>query len=127
MPDYEMDMTPMIDVVFLLIIFFMVVTSEITQKVPLDVPEADQAKVPRETGRRMEISVVENGDFFVGLRQVQFDEIKKLIAESAKLKDFKVYIRADTATPHRHVRKIMTAAAASGVPNVVFATLQEKQ
>jgi len=126
-PDDDFEMTPMIDIIFLLIIFFMVVAQQITQKVPLEVPVADEAQVPETIEARDKISIDEEGQFYLGMTPTTLDELEARWRENIQtIKGFKVYIRADEDTPHEHVREAMNAAARAGVFNIVFATFQEE-
>ena len=125
MPDYRFDITPMVDIVFLLIIFFMVVAAEITEKIPLEVPQADRAIIPKETGNRLSISILEDGTLYRGLRPLSLEELGPMVRRSIKLKDFKVYLRADAATPHKYVRRVMDKVNSLGVSRVLFGTLQQ--
>lgn len=125
--DQEFDITPMIDVVFLLIVFFMVVAAEITEKITVELPEADKAIVPEETGRRMEVSVQANGDVFVGLMPVSMPELgQRINVANNQIPGFKVFVRADSRTPHKYVNEVMQACAQNGVFDVIFATFQDK-
>ena len=56
--DIELDMSPMIDMVFLLLIFFIVVSQVIDEKPKIEVPEASVAKVAEETINRLMITVM---------------------------------------------------------------------
>lgn len=123
--DEKFDLTPMIDVVFLLIIFFMVVAAEITEKVEIEIPEADKAKVPEETKGRMQVTVAENGGLFVGLAPVSIEELGNRVARDNKnIPDFRVYLRADSRATHEDVQQVMQACAENGVFNIIFATFQ---
>ena len=65
--DGAFELTPMIDVVFLLITFFMTVTSFASAElIQVAMPIAPEAKVPEEVGDRQFISVSENGTYFLG-------------------------------------------------------------
>ncbi|MGE9295225.1 MAG: ExbD/TolR family protein [Puniceicoccales bacterium] len=125
--DQEFDITPMIDVVFLLIVFFMVVAAEITEKIEVELPEADKSIVPEETGRRMEVSIQADGRTYVRLMEVDMQELgTHLRTGQDEIPGFKVFIRADEHTPHRYVNDVMQACAENGVFDVIFATFQDK-
>lgn len=123
--DDDFDLTPMIDIVFLLIIFFMVVAAEITTKVEVEIPTADKAKVPEDTGRRMEISVQEDGSTYVGMMEVTLEELGERVSRDAStIPGVKIYLRADVNTPHENVQDVMKTCAANGVINIIFATFK---
>lgn len=122
----EFEMTPMIDIVFLLIIFFMVVASEITNKVPIEVPKADEAQVPDDIEGRVEITIEADGTFYQGLREVPFESLAGELARlNREVDDLKVYVRADADAPHRYVQDVMDAAKEAVILQVIFGTLEE--
>lgn len=124
--DEEFDLTPMIDVVFLLIIFFMVVAAEITEKIEIEIPEADNSTIPEETKGRMEVSLQESGDVFIGLMPVTYEELGRRIRnDNNTIPGFRVYLRADSRVAHEHVQKVMMACAENGVFDIIFSTFQE--
>ena len=63
--DIELDMSPMIDMVFLLLIFFTVVSQVIDEKPKIEVPEASVAKVAEETINRLMITVMKDETYYI--------------------------------------------------------------
>lgn len=123
--DEDFDLTPMIDIIFLLIIFFMVVAAEITQKIEVEIPTADKAKVPDETQNRMEVSVEDDGTTYVGLVKVDMEELGRRVRKSNEtMPGFKVYVRADVNSAHQHIQSVMSTCAQNGVVNIIFATFK---
>lgn len=117
----------MIDVVFLLIAFFMMITSEITdENIQISVPIAEEAIVPDERGARQTISVNQDGLIFFGAMQMPPEEltgaIRQVVATNPQTR---IYLRADSGAAHRHVQDIMRATAQAGIYNIIFATNQE--
>lgn len=125
--DEGFELTPMIDVVFLLIAFFMTITSEITEEnIKIVIPIAVEAQVPEERGVRQTISIDESGNIFFGARQMAPDELVEAISFSMENSpETRVYLRADARTPHRYVQEVMQATAAAGLYDLIFATNQE--
>jgi len=129
-PDPESDgfeLTPMIDVVFLLIAFFMTITSEITEEnVQIEIPIASEAVIPDETGIRQTITINEDGIIFFGSQEMgTFDLTNAIGRVLAVNPDTRVYLRADSRTAHRYVRDVMEATAEAGLTDIIFATNQE--
>ncbi|MFO8027625.1 MAG: biopolymer transporter ExbD [Opitutales bacterium] len=120
------DLTPMIDIVFLLIVFFMTVANmQVRELVPIDVPVAENAVIPEERGLRITVTVKSDGSLFFGARPVVIEELADYIAQSkASVQNLKINVRADANVPFKEVREVFAAAAEGGVPNVVFATHQ---
>lgn len=125
--DEKFELTPMIDVVFLLISFFMTVTSFATAElVNVEMPLAKQAKVPEDSRDRQFVSIDINGKYFLGSQPSDLENIKNTIALRNSTKGFKgVYLRADQKTPYKYVSDLMKACAEVGVYNIIFGTLQE--
>ena len=127
--DASPDLTPMIDVVFLLIVFFMVVGKMITdEKIDIQIPVAEKSKIPEEAGYRETITLTKDGTLFKGIRPVSLDELKanvKLGTQSVK--DYKIFLRVDEFTPHREVQAVLKTCSEAGAFNVIFAVYQTPQ
>jgi biopolymer transport protein ExbD len=127
--DIAIDMSPMIDMVFLLLIFF-IVASQIVKvdKVPIELPAAVYAKVPEDETGRYTITVTVEGDIYVGpaSEQVTIDELKERVASELEAdKEFRVMIRADGDTEYEDNEKIMEACGEVGAIDMIFAVFEE--
>ena len=130
--DDEINMAPMIDMVFLLLIFFMV-ASHLTdlEKVPVLLPVADKATVPEEARDRQMVSILsedESGEsvkIFVNMQEMdleQFDEtLQQLIGMNENLK---IYLRADRRVLHKHIQSVMKSCAQAGIIDITFGTFE---
>ena len=122
------DMTPMIDVVFLLIIFFLVSShlarQEIQQVLPLPMASSGQAIV-EEILPRVTINVFNNGVAMLAGRMVSATELRERLQNqlAATGPSLEVRIRSDRHVAYRHVEPIMLAAAEAGIWNVTFAVV----
>ncbi len=123
--DAEMDITPMIDVVFLLITFFMVVAAVITDKYSIELPTADESTVPENTEGRLEVSMSPTGDLFLGTSPVTEDQLASVIQQQRNMPNFSVYIRADANTEHADVQEFMDFLANNYVFELKFGSMQE--
>ncbi len=123
--DLELNLTPMIDVVFLLLIFFMVTTTfnEKTE-LKIELPEVQTARLKEESVEVI-LSIKPNGTFYVNQQQVKGNDINALseiILETAKkLRVTKLMINADAKTPHQAVMTALEAASQAGISNIGFA------
>jgi biopolymer transport protein ExbD len=130
------NMTPMIDMTFLLIIFFLVSGHLARQEVQLDLdlPPATTGRAPEEDdgARRLVVNVLkepqEDRRIMVGGTLLDQEELARLIRyESGRAGgQLEVRIRGDRAVPYRDVEPIMLACARSGVWKVTFAVVSEK-
>ncbi len=126
------NMTPMIDVVFLLIIFFLVSSHLAQQEVQLelDLPEAGSGQRPaEEEARRVVVNVLPQarpeGRIMVGGRLLEEAELAEMIRyENRRVgRPLEVRIRADRKVPYRVVEPVMVACAEAGVWKVTFAVV----
>ena len=122
----EVNLTPLIDVVFLLLIFFMVSTTfEQQSRIQIELPEA--TATPAETeDDTLEIVIDAQGRYFIGERQVVNSELKTLKAAISKAVDGRelltVIIRADASTPHQAVITALDATSQLGLTQISLAT-----
>ncbi|MBL7042585.1 MAG: biopolymer transporter ExbD [Pirellulaceae bacterium] len=120
------NMTPMIDVVFLLIIFFLVSShlakQEAQMQLPLPVAESGSKQI-EEQGRRVTVNVRGDGKLLLAGRAVRPTELAARLGDriTDAGSDLEVRIRSDRSVPYRYVEPIMLACARSGIWNVTFA------
>ncbi len=119
--EIAVDMSPMIDMVFLLLIFFLVASTIIDEKLQVEVPDAGHSTVPDDTTGRFEITVDANGTFYKGMIPVTLDEIKLLLEprliENSKLR---ILIRADKRVKYKVNEELMEACAEVGASDLIF-------
>ncbi|HID48291.1 MAG TPA: biopolymer transporter ExbD [Chromatiales bacterium] len=124
----DLNLTPLIDVVFLLLIFFMVSTTfDKNAEISIELPEAAGEAVKTQQFK-IEISIDSEGRFFVNQKRVKDDKLVTLKrAIRLTLGDHrnpKLIISADKMTPHGAVVRAMDAARQLGLVNLTFATRQ---
>lgn len=118
----KLNMAPMIDMVFLLIVFFMTASHLSANKSKdLDIPVATHGVVPGDRPGRWTVNIMADGSVFSGRVPVAVDDLKLMVVERRKREpDIKVYLRADKKTPHRDVKSVMNAMAEAGVGDFIF-------
>jgi biopolymer transport protein ExbD len=124
----DLNLTPLIDVVFLLLIFFMVSTTFDQQsKLKIDLPEASASKSEQQPDAVV-IAIDARGRYFINDRQLvnsQLDTLKAALLKTVGDKrDTPLVLRADAKTPHRSVVTAMDAAAQLGLTRLSIATLE---
>lgn len=122
------DLTPMIDIVFLLIVFFMTVANMITQeKIEIEMPVSENSVVPEEFGGRSTITITRDGSLYSGPFLTDLQGLADtLVAEREANPQMKVYVRADQFTEHQYVNDVMQTCAAIGIYNIIFAAYQSE-
>ena len=129
-PDDEMgfQLAPMIDMTFLLLIFFMVTTkiSKDQVKVDIKLPTAANATIPSDLSNRDIISIDGEGVYYIGQRKSDKKELTAYLKERFKVTPpLRIYVRADKNTPGKQIKELMRIAAEAGAVNVIFGTYQD--
>ncbi len=124
--DPDVNLTPLIDVVFLLLIFFMVSTTfERENEISLELPEASGKQVETHPAQ-VEISIDDKGRYFVNKVEVvntQLETLKQAIKKAAAGEEKpQVLLSVDRKAEHQAVITAMDAARQLGFVNLTFAT-----
>jgi len=125
--DVAIDMGPMIDLVFLLLIFFMVasVVTEL-EKVEVEIPESSHAKVPDDTKGRMMLSIDADNNIYAGLQKVTIEELQPMVEKELELNpDLRILIRADHRVEYKTCKDLMVACGQVGATDLIYATFEE--
>lgn len=125
-----LNMTPMIDVVFQLIIFFLLSNHLAQQEthMELNLPTATSAEETDDaTEQRVTINVLADGEILLGNQRTLPDElVRRLKFELDRAgSDMEVRIRADRSVPYKSIEPILLACADAGIWNVTFAVYKE--
>ena len=124
--DIEVNMSPMIDMVFLLLIFFIVASTVIDDKVKVQVPAANYAKVPEDISDRFVISVTKDGTMYVQKKSVTLDQLKALLEpEVKKNPELRIMIRADGDVKYKVNEKIVETCAELGAVDLIYSAFEK--
>lgn len=121
----ELNLIPLIDVVFMLLIFFMVTTTfNRDAGIKLTLPEASAEADPQQ--QKLEILIDAEGQYYIDQQRVVNtapETLKRALQQSlAEGKDVPVIISADAKTPHQAVITVMDVARQLGLVNFTLAT-----
>jgi len=123
-------MAPMIDIMFLLLIFFMAATifAQWEKKLDIEVPTADSKVAgPRPPGEII-INVDKEGILFVNNVELSYQRLESLLGQVAEMfPDQPVIIRADAKTRHEKVIAVLDICRRVDIRNVAFATLPREE
>ena len=114
-----LEMTPMIDIVFLLMIFFLVASKldEADRAIDVVLPQAAAAKPLTTRPREFVINIDRTGNYFAGARPVRLEELKDLLVQTAADNPARqtVIVRADEEVAHKFVVAAMDACVPAGI------------
>ena len=132
-PELSFNMTPMIDVVFLLIIFFLVSSNLVQQEslIAVDLPTTKTSRMPNSRElqtRKITINVTGEDHVFLGNRSVDREQLLQfLTTEQARAsKPLEVRIRADRRVPYKTIEPVLVTCSQAGIDNVSFNTYKKK-
>ncbi|MBM4151948.1 MAG: biopolymer transporter ExbD [Kiritimatiellaceae bacterium] len=125
--DLEIDMSPMIDMVFLLLIFFIVTASQLNPEKPLvAVPVSTAAKVAKDITSRLMVSIRQDHTIYVDMQLVTVAELKaRLTSELEKDANLKVLIRADEKVPYEVSKAVMVACSEVQANNLIYSAFEK--
>jgi biopolymer transport protein ExbD len=126
----EVNLTSLIDVVLLLLIFFMVSTSFVKQsQIAIRLPEADSAAITEQPPQKIDIMITETGTYLINGRelinnrpQTIRNALRKVSAGDTKLP---LTISADANAKHQHVVTAMDVAGRLGFTQISIATVND--
>ncbi|MEM8632962.1 MAG: protein TolR [Pseudomonadota bacterium] len=124
-PMSEINVTPFVDVMLVLLIIFMVAAPLLTVGVPVQLPETAATALPTEQEEPLTVTLTADGLILIQTTETPADElIPKLRAVAAERGDDKVYLRADGAIPYATVAQVMGALNAGGFRDIGLVTDQ---
>lgn len=116
----------MIDLVFLILIFFMISSNAIRYKQDKNVaiPVADKAEVPEMIEGRILINIYPDGSTYdENSKPVSLDEIELIMSRARSTNaNTRLHLRADKTVRHEMVKKVIQASSRGGVNQVIFST-----
>jgi len=118
----EINVTPMVDVMLVLLIIFMVTAPLIQQGVKVNLPPAKAAPTEaKET--KIVVSIDRDKHIYIGEAEVPLDELELKLKTNAKVQaDKELYLQADRDINYGTVIQVMAAAQAAGIPSVAMIT-----
>ena len=122
----EINVTPFVDVMLVLLIIFMVAAPLLTVGVPIDLPDTAAKEMNSET-QPITVSVNQGGQIYLQETEIPLDEVvAKLEAISKTGYDERIYVRGDKMADYGTVMKVMARISAAGYKNLGLVTLQEQ-
>ncbi|MER8525324.1 MULTISPECIES: protein TolR [unclassified Mesorhizobium] len=122
----EINVTPMVDVMLVLLIIFMVAAPLLTVGVPIDLPDT-QAKAMNADTQPITVSINSAGQIYLQETEIPIEElVAKLQAISKTGYEERIFIRGDKSTDYGTAMKVMARISAAGYKNIGLVSLQEQ-
>ena len=120
----EINVTPMVDVMLVLLIIFMVSAPLLTVGVPIDLPQS-QAKSLEQDKEPLTVSVNEKGQIFLQNTEIAADDLvakMQAVAEARGGKEARVYVRGDKKVDYGTMMRVMGRLSSAGFNRVALVT-----
>ena len=119
-PMSEINVTPMVDVMLVLLVIFILTAPLMASSIKLDLPKTDAAKAS-DAPRFVALVVDKTGQIFLNDKPIALDSLKTSLTQTAAQNpDTEVQLRADEAVPYGKVVEVMGAAQKAGLNRIGF-------
>jgi biopolymer transport protein ExbD len=127
-PMSEINVTPLVDVMLVLLIIFMITAPLMSHKVKVELPQANLDKKPEAAiPAPITVAVTEKGGIFLNDEAVTREQLEsRLSVEAQKVPQPAVNVRGDKTTPYRFVNDVVNVAQAQGMRKVGFVATRER-
>jgi biopolymer transport protein ExbD len=124
-PMSDINMTPLIDVMLVLLVIFIITAPLLTRAVKLDLPRASAVAAP-DSAQTVDVSVDAKGQIYWDATAVDETALRARLAAAGKQNPVpEVHLRADRATRYETIARVMADAQQAGVSRIGFVTLPE--
>ena len=125
-PMSEINVTPMVDVMLVLLIVFMVAAPLLTVGVPIDLPQT-KAKELNTDSKPISVTITPAGDIFLGDKPTSVDTlVADITAQAPNGTDERIYVRGDQTANYGAVMKVMGVLSAGGFSKIGLITAQDQ-
>lgn len=120
-PMADINVTPFVDVMLVLLIVFMVAAPLLTSGVAVDLPQSEAKAIPDEENKPIEITLSKDGKLYIGDTEFREDRLKfQIQAMTEGQNDRRIYVRADKGIEYGKVMRIIGAINAAGFSKVAL-------
>jgi len=121
-PMADINVTPMVDVMLVLLVIFMVTAPLLTSGVPVDLPKT-QAGQLKGDDQPLSVSIDKQGRIFLQDTEVQLDDLApRLKAITAAKPDTRIFVKGDSGINYGRIMEVMGQLGAAGFPHVALLT-----
>ena len=121
-PMSEINVTPLVDVMLVLLIIFMVTAPMMAQGVKVALPDAE-AEAMDSPDDKIVLTITAQKKAFIGKTEVPIDRLEQVLSRNAKIqKDQEIFLHADHSLPYGFIVQVMAAAQKGGAKNIGMVT-----
>ena len=121
-PMADINVTPMVDVMLVLLVIFMVTAPLLTSGVPVDLPKTNAGQLKGDD-QPLSVSVDKQGKIFIQDTEVSLEELApRLKAITAAKPDTRIFVKGDSGISYGRVMEVMGQLGAAGFPHVALLT-----
>ena len=127
-PISEINVTPLVDVMLVLLVIFMISAPLMFSGIKLDLPKTKKVNNLRLTQKQVILSISTQGEFFLGQDKIEKKDIVNVV--NSKFKEHKtdvLYVRADYALEYGSVAKLISTLKRNGIAKIALVTEIEKK
>lgn len=119
----DINVTPMVDVMLVLLVIFMITAPLLSSGVSVDLPKAKAKAINQQDNKPLEISLTNKGEIYLGDTRVTQDKLASMLqAIAAETTERRVYIKADQKLDYGRVMGIMAAVNTAGFTKIALVT-----
>lgn len=119
----DINVTPFVDVMLVLLVIFMITAPLMTAGVQVDLPKARAKAISDQDNAPLEVSLDAKGAIYIGEKKVSLDTLTEMLGGiAAEAPDRKVYIRADSKLDYGKVMGVMAAVNTAGFTKIALVT-----
>ena len=124
----EINVTPLVDVVLVLLIIFMVVTPMLSRGVDVQLPIASNSEKKQDTGNQIIVSVTQNGAIYIETTKVDIDTLQgKMEEEIRKNPGKEIFFKGDKRLKYKGAREALEKIHLAGATQVQLGTEEQKK
>jgi len=127
-PMAEINVTPLVDVMLVLLIIFMVTAPLLVTGVPIDLPDSN-AKALKSDDKPIQISIDAKGEVFIDQKKIAADALPAKLAalREARQDEARVYVRGDRAIDYGRVMEVVGEVSAAGFKKVALVSDSQRK
>ena len=124
----DINVTPLVDVVLVLLIIFMVVTPMLSKGINVDLPLTDHHDKRNDDNRDIIVAITQRGEVYLGRDPVGLDALGGAVAaERGRYPDKQIFLKGDTRIEYGTARRVMEAIHRAGVADIQLGTEERSQ